>query len=97
MSIRDTIRCALKDPVLEVENNNFSAAVRGMLDDLSPESCISEWRHSLGEARYEYHVHRDDTLKQVYVKGVVGGNPRLIKIYSYDELKRISEMVPVGA
>ena len=55
-------------------------------------SYMSEWLHTLGGVKYEYHMHRADianALKKLYNQGVRGGNPRLTGMYSKRDLYEI--------
>ena len=92
MNPRDILKKALEDPPLEIEilTPTVYTKIALIICDLPEESLISEWFHNLlSEAKYEYHIHTGRTtnnLRDLYIRGVRGGNPRLVKLYTKKDL-----------
>lgn len=92
--MRATFKNALKDPKVEIDVIAPSRAqnIARLLHDLGSDCYVSEWRHTLGEVRYEYHRHNKDVglvLKQLYDQGIRGGNPTLTRVYSRADLEQV--------
>lgn len=94
MDIRKILKRALHDPRLNIEAimpeefTKISTSIKG----LSDQTIISEWLHTLGFAQYEYHIHEEKVagdLQRLYSQGIRGGNPRLLRLYSKNDLKKI--------
>jgi len=101
MNSREIFRKALNDPCLEIKVVMPSEydKLAHLLKEIPKEAYISEWRHSMGEVRYEYHVHSGDTaerLLELFHDGQRAGNPKLIKIFSYNNLVDITQGVAMG-
>ena len=88
METRKFLRRALQDPKLNIEviipreYLNIERALAKLPDDV----LISEWLHTMGTAKYEYHIHREPQIKtqlsELYGKDIRGGNPKLVNLYS---------------
>jgi len=71
-----------------------SHLVEYILANLPDNILVSEWLHTLGYAKYEYHIHIGETadnLKKLYEQDVRVGNPKLLRLYSKKELKDITQ------
>lgn len=94
MDNRAILKKALEDPQLEITVLNASTykSILPMIRNLPEGSCVSEWKHSLGYLRYEYHTHNGDFANEIielYKLGINGGNPKLIKVYSKQEFEKL--------
>ena len=89
MNARQIFKKALKDPALKgidyISSSNLKKIVDSITKSLKDDYVISEWKHTLGNVRYEYHVHTDGIkygLIKLYLKNIRGGNPKLVNFYS---------------
>ena len=95
----DILKAALLDPLVAIDyvglpnKEQIAAAIRTLPRD----ALISEWVHKQGGIRYEYHSHTNrikEPLKQVYDKGIKGGNPWFSCLYPVSELEKITQASP---
>lgn len=96
MNAREILRKALEDPRLEITAVMPSEYGRlaKIVSHLTEDAFVSEWRHSLVEVSYEYHVHGKEAalvLNGLIRKGIHGGHPRLIRLYSQPELVELTQ------
>lgn len=94
MTPREIFKRALKDPKIDIDVIALSrvAQIEKIIKELTEGGYVSEWRHTLGEVEYEYHMHSaafGETLKGLYDKGVRGGNGKLTNVYSRSDLEEI--------
>ncbi len=92
MNALELLKKALQDPLLEIEVLIPEAypKVASVLARLPEIACVSEWFHTLGTARYEYHVHAGEfaaELMRAYADGARAGNPKLVHVYSKQDLE----------
>lgn len=91
MNPREIFRRALEDPRLEilVLAPPVYETVARIAADLPEGACVSEWRHTLVEVSYEYHIHGKETataLNDLIRRGIHGGHPKLVRMYTPLEL-----------
>ncbi|HLC73106.1 MAG TPA: hypothetical protein VJH20_00545 [Candidatus Nanoarchaeia archaeon] len=96
MKLREMLKKALQDPELKIEAiiPEEYAKLDDFLANLPDNILVSEWLHTLGYAKYEYHIHIGETadnLKKLYEQDVRVGNPKLLRLYSKKELKDITQ------
>jgi len=93
-----TLRSALKDPVisnLDCICPSNKQVLEDIVSHLPDNAIISEWKYTIGNVKYLYHIHTNGInkkLNEAYINNVRGGNPKLTKIYSKKELKKIIEL-----
>lgn len=97
----EVFKTALKDPQIRIAviSPAHNKELVKIINGLTADEYISEWRHNMWNVRYEYHKHKcpiASELKQLYDQGICGGNPKLTHIYSRSDLEKIihSQMVP---
>lgn len=88
---RETFKKALEDVPLEIVviAPKYYDILSRLIRSIPVDGYVSEWKHAMGEARYEYHIHGRETgenLKKLFEKNIHGGNPKLAHVYSHDDL-----------
>ena len=90
----ETLKAALTDPQIDIDHigPSYYDQLAKIISQLPTGSIISEWKHKFGGIKYEYHAHTNGIrgqLQIVYEKGIRGGNPQLIKLYSLSDLEKL--------
>lgn len=94
MIVQTFLKSRLGDPSLDIPvlHADYFPRLEALLLKMPQEVVISEWKHTMGEAAYEYHVHTGNhasKLVALYKKGVRGGNPKLVALYTKSQLEKL--------
>ena len=92
------LKSALKEPIisnLDCICPSNKQVLENIINNLPDNPIISEWKYTIGNVNYFYHIHTNGInkkLTEAYNNSVRGGNPTLIHLYSKKELQKIIEV-----